>query len=331
MKHILMIATGGTIACKDAGEGLTPQLSSSDLMSLVPELDRICHADAVQLMNLDSTNISSSHWLEMAACIQAHYNSYDGFVITHGTDTMAYSAAALSYLIQNSSKPIVITGAQQSISNRDTDARENLRDAFLFASDDQASGVHIVFDHKVILGTRARKMRTKSYNAFESVDWPETAIIRNRKLVYYLPERPSAETRFYQAMGSGVFVWKLVPGSDAGLFRALKPFCRALVLEGFGVGGLPQYGGQAFYDAVKDWIDSGRVIIMTTQVPFEGSDMEIYQVGQKAKRELGLIEAYGMTTESVVTKLQWILGQTEDGERIRTLFQTPIAHDRIFD
>lgn len=331
MKHILLIATGGTIACKDAGEGLTPQLSSSDLMSLVPELDRICHADAVQLMNLDSTNISSSHWLEMAACIQAHYNSYDGFVITHGTDTMAYSAAALSYLIQNSSKPIVITGAQQSISNRDTDARENLRDAFLFASDDQASGVHIVFDHKVILGTRARKMRTKSYNAFESVDWPETAIIRNRKLVYYLPERPSAETRFYQSMGSGVFVWKLVPGSDAGLFRALKPFCRALVLEGFGVGGLPQYGGQAFYDAVKDWIDSGRVIIMTTQVPFEGSDMEIYQVGQKAKRELGLIEAYGMTTESVVTKLQWILGQTEDGKRIRTLFQTPIAHDRIFD
>lgn len=187
MKRVLLIATGGTIACKDAGEGLTPQLTSSDLMALVPELDQICLADAVQLMNLDSTNISSTHWLEMAACIQKHYDQYDGFVLTHGTDTMAYTAAALSYLIQNSRKPIVITGAQQSISNRDTDARENLRDAFLYASDDQACGVHIVFDHKVILGTRARKMRTKSYNAFESVDWPETAIIRNRKLVYYFP------------------------------------------------------------------------------------------------------------------------------------------------
>ena len=331
MKHILLIATGGTIACKDAGEGLTPQLTSADLMALVPELAQLCLADAVQLMNLDSTNISYAHWLEMAACIQKHYDQYDGFVLTHGTDTMAYTAAALSYLIQNSRKPIVITGAQQSISNRDTDARENLRDAFLYASDNQANGVHIVFDHKVILGTRARKMRTKSYNAFESVDWPETAIIRNRKLIYYLPSQPNAETRFYHAMGSGVFVWKLVPGSDANVFQALKPLCRALVLEGFGVGGLPQYGGEAFYDAVKDWICSGRVIIMTTQVPFEGSDMEVYQVGQKAKRELGLIEAYGMTTEAVVTKLQWILGQTEDSESIRRLFQAPIAHDRIFD
>lgn len=331
MKHILLIATGGTIACRDEGEGLTPQLTSTDLMALVPELESICMADAVQLMNLDSTNISSTHWLEMAACIQSNYDQYDGFVLTHGTDTMAYTAAALSYLIQNSRKPIVITGAQQSISNRDTDARENLRDAFLYAADDQACCVHIVFDHKVILGTRARKMRTKSYNAFESVDWPETAIIRNRKLIYYLPVKITGETRFYNAMGSGVFVWKLVPGSDASVFQALKPLCRALVLEGFGVGGLPQYGGPDFYDAVKDWIDSGRVIIMTTQVPFEGSDMEIYQVGLRAKRELSLIEAYGMTTESVVTKLQWILGQTEDGKTIRQLFQTPIEHDRIFE
>ena len=331
MKHILLIATGGTIACEDAGAGLTPRLSSSDLMALVPELSSICKADAIQLMNLDSTNISSSHWLEMAACVQAHYDQYDGFVLTHGTDTMAYTAAALSYLIQNSRKPIVITGAQQSISKRDTDARENLYDAFLYAADDQACGVHIVFDHKVILGTRARKMRTKSYNAFESVDWPETAIIRNGKLLYYLPGSVAGEVTFYHTMDSGVFVWKLVPGSNAAVFQALKPLCHALVLEGFGVGGLPQYGGQAFYDAVKDWIESGRVIIMTTQVPFEGSDMEVYQVGQKAKRELGLIEAYGMTTEAVVTKLQWILGQTEDGEQIRKLFQTPIDHDRIFE
>jgi L-asparaginase len=331
VKHILLIATGGTIACKDEGEGLTPQLTSADLMALVPELHSICTADAIQLMNLDSTNISSSHWLEMTACVQRHYDQYDGFVLTHGTDTMAYTAAALSYLIQNSPKPIVITGAQQSISNRDTDARENLRDAFLYAADDLAHGVHIVFDHKVILGTRARKMRTKSYNAFESVDWPETAIIRNRRLVYYLPGETMGKVRFFNAMGSGVFVWKLVPGSDASVFHALKPLCRAIVLEGFGVGGLPQYGGQAFYDAVKDWIDSGRVIIMTTQVPFEGSDMEVYQVGQRAKRELGLIEAYGMTTEAVVTKLQWILGQTEDGNQIRQMFETPIEHDRIFE
>ena len=330
MKHILLIATGGTIACKDVGEGLTPQLSSEDLMALVPELSEICLADTVQLMNLDSTNISADQWLQMAACVRENYDHYDGFVLTHGTDTMAYTAAALSYLIQNNEKPVVITGAQQSISNRDTDARENLRDAFLYAADDQACGVHVVFDHRVILGTRARKMRTKSYHAFESVDYPETAIIRNRKLVYYIQEQVRGETIFHDRMSSGVFVWKLVPGSDAKIFEALKPHCRALVLESFGVGGLPQYGDAKFFDAVRDWIDSGRVIVMTTQVPFEGSDMEVYQVGQRAKRELGLIEAYGMTTEAVVTKLMWILGQTGDRDQIRKLFITPIQKDQIY-
>lgn len=330
MKHILLIATGGTIASMDSGDGLTPKLTSADLMALVPELSQFCTADALQLMNLDSTNISSKQWLEMAACIKAHYAEYDGFVLTHGTDTMAYTAAALSYLIQDSRKPIVITGSQQSISNRDTDARENLLDAFLYASDDRACGVHVVFDHKVILGTRARKMRTKSYNAFESVDWPETAIIRNHKLVYYTAESPEGETRFYDRMENGVFVWKLVPGSDPKLFQALKPFCLALVLESFGVGGLPQYDDATFYSAVQDWIRSGRVIVITTQVPFEGSDMEVYRVGQIAKRNLGLMEAYGMTTEAVVTKLQWILGQTEDREEVLRLFQKPVQKDQIY-
>ena len=251
-------------------------------------------------------------------------------MITHGTDTMAYSAAALSYLIQNSPKPVVITGSQKSIASRDTDARENLIHAFLYAADEGACGVHVVFDRKVILGTRARKMRTKSYNAFESVDYPETAIVRNRKLVYYIRETVTGNVRFYDALASGVFVWKLIPGSDAVFFEALKPCCRALVIESFGVGGLPQYGDEAFYRALRDWIASGRSIVMTTQVPFEGSDMELYQVGQRAKRELGLIEAYGMTTEAVVCKLMWILALTDEPGEIRRLFETPIQKDQIY-
>ena len=318
------------IASRDQGEGLAPQLSTEDLMALVPELGEICRVEAVQLMNLDSTNVSAPQWLAMAACVREHYEDVDGFVITHGTDTMAYSAAALSYLIQNSPKPVVITGSQKSIASRDTDARENLIHAFLYAADEGACGVHVVFDRKVILGTRARKMRTKSYNAFESVDYPETAIVRNRKLVYYIRETVTGNVRFYDALASGVFVWKLIPGSDAVFFEALKPCCRALVIESFGVGGLPQYGDEAFYRALRDWIASGRSIVMTTQVPFEGSDMELYQVGQRAKRELGLIEAYGMTTEAVVCKLMWILALTDEPGEIRRLFETPIQKDQIY-
>ena len=313
MKHILMIATGGTIASKATADGLTPQLTSGELLAEVPELEQLCRIDTVQLMNRDSTNINSRDWLQMAACVRAHYDVYDGFVLTHGTDTMAYTAAALSYLIQNNAKPVVITGSQKSIFNQDTDARENLRDAFFYACDDGACGVHVVFDHKVILGTRARKMRTKSYNAFSSIDYPETAILRGRQLVSYIPE----------------YV-KLIPGIDAGIFDYLKAHYRALVIESFGVGGLPCYGDESFYNAVRDWVESGRVIVMTTQVPHEGSDMEVYQVGHRAKRELGLIEAYSMTSEAVVTKLMWILGQTGDSAEIRRLFQTPVQKDQIF-
>lgn len=330
MKHILLIATGGTIASLDAGSGLTPQLNSEDLMALVPELRELCICDAVQLMNLDSTDISSEQWLEMARCVRENYERYDAFVITHGTDTMAYTAAALSYLIQNNRKPVVITGAQKSISLRDTDARENLLDAFCYAADDSACGVHVVFDHMVILGTRARKMRTKSYHAFDSVDYPPTAIFRNHRLVRYIREEITGEPVFYDAMDPGVFVLKLVPGTSAGIFEALRVHCSALVIESFGVGGLPQYGNNDLYAAVRDWVQSGRMLVMTTQVPFEGSDMEVYQVGQLVKRELGLIEAYGMTTEAVVTKLMWILAQSDDPAERRRLFETPVWKDQIF-
>ena len=282
MKHILFIATGGTIASLDTGAGLTPQLKSEDLMSLVPELKDLCACDAVQLMNLDSTNISSEQWLEMARCVRRNYDRYDGFVITHGTDTMAYTAAALSYLIQNIPKPVVITGAQ------------------------------------------------KSYHAFDSVDYPPTAIFRGRRLVWYIREEITGEPVFYDAMDPGVFVLKLVPGTSAGIFQALRKHCRALVIESFGVGGLPQYGDTDFYAAVRDWVQSGRMLVMTTQVPFEGSDMEVYQVGQRVKKELGLIEAYGMTTEAVVTKLMWILARSGDPLERRRLFETPVWKDQIF-
>ena len=190
--------------------------------------------------------------------------------------------------------------------------------------------MHIVFDHKVILGTRARKMRTKSYNAFSSIDYPETAILRGRQVVYYIPEHVVGAPEFYDRLDPGVFVLKLIPGIDAGIFDYLKAHYRALVIESFGVGGLPCYGDESFFHAVRDWVQSGRVIVMTTQVPHEGSDMEVYQVGHRAKRELGLIEAYSMTSEAVVTKLMWILGQTDDYAEICRLFRMPVQKDQIY-
>ena len=156
-KRILMIATGGTIASKRSDDGLKPLITSDELLGYVPDVTRFCHADAVQVLNIDSTNMQPKHWLLIAETIEKHYDAYDGFVVCHGTDTMAYTAAALSYLIQNSKKPIVITGAQKPIDLEITDAKTNLTDSLLFASCERAHDVNIVFDGKVIAGTRGKK------------------------------------------------------------------------------------------------------------------------------------------------------------------------------
>lgn len=329
-KKILLIATGGTIASINTQEGLTPLITSEEIVNYVPEINDFCQIDTMQLFNIDSTNVNSTHWLAMAQCVEAHYNQYDGFVITHGTDTMAYTAAALSYLIQKNKKPVVITGSQKSIAAKESDARMNLLDAFLYATHEYAFGVHILFDHKILLGTRSRKVRTKSFNAFNSIDFPEIGIIRNNKVLLYVEEHLATdEPVFYHDMDSRIFLLRLIPGMQPDILDTIAPLYDALVIESFGVGGLPNYGNVNFENAIARFIASGKPIIMSTQVPHEGSDMEVYQVGQTIKERFNLIEAYSMTTEAIVTKLMWILAQTKEPSEIRKLFYTPIMHDII--
>ena len=332
MKKILMIATGGTIASKPGINGLSPQISPEDILSCVPEIAALCQVETLQLCNLDSTNLNCDHWLPLADCMEKNYDEFDGFVITHGTDTMAYSAAALSYLGQNCRKPIVLTGSQKSIYLRDTDARRNLHDAFLYACDDHAHNVRLVFDGKVILGTRARKTRTKSFNAFSSIDYPEVAVVRGGKLVYFIPDTLAYPRHpiFYRSLDPKVFVLKLIPGVDPSILSYLKEHYDAVILESFGVGGVPSYNGDsAFTDAIHDWIACGKTIIITTQVPHEGSDIAVYEVGHSIKNEFGVLENYDMPLEAVVTKTMWILGQTRNPELIRRMFYAPIQKDII--
>ena len=185
-KKILLIATGGTIASQSGAQGLEPKLGAQALLSCVGEIFTFCDVDAVQIYNIDSTNVTPAHWILLAKTIQENYDKYDGFVVCHGTDTMSYTAAMLSYLIQGSKKPIVLTGSQQPIDKEDTDGRINLRDSFLYATQDYACDVVIVFQGKVIAGTRAKKVRAKSYNAFTSVDFPYLAVIRDGKVIPYI-------------------------------------------------------------------------------------------------------------------------------------------------
>ena len=323
-----MIGTGGTIASEASPSGLTPELTTEQLLAFLPGVAAFCHVDCLQLYSLDSTNIRPEHWLGIAAAIRDRYDAYDGFVIAHGTDTMAYTAAALSYLVQGSPKPIVLTGAQKPIWFDGTDSKRNLTDAFLYACRG-CGGVQIVFNGKVILGTRARKTCSKSFQAFSSVNYPDLAVVQDDHLLQYMSCPVAEKPTFYDKLDSNVGLLKLIPGTKPELVEFMTRHYDGLIIESFGVGGLPEYGN--LYEILRAAVERGKIIVMTTQVPNEGSDLTVYHVGGRLKSTLRLLEAYDMTTESAVAKLMWILGQTRDFNEAERLFYRPVARDILYE
>lgn len=352
MKHILLIATGGTIASAEDGNGLSPALTGEELARSVPEIEGLCELDIVQPMNIDSTNMRPADWLRIAEVIRENYDAHDGFVVLHGTDTMSYTAAALSYLIQDSPKPIVLTGSQQPMGNPFTDAKINLYQSLVYAVSDRSRDVSIVFGGYAIAGTRARKQRTMSFNAFNSINYPVLAYLRQDKVICSGSAAVSAgpaecdcagdgaaraadgaldEPRFYTELNSRVCALKLTPGLTPDIFRLLKPDYDAVILETFGMGGVPERGadGASYQEAIFDWVDSGRTVVMTTQVPEEGLDLGVYEVGRAYAEHPGILKGGDMTTEALVAKTMWALGQTRDVDELQRLFYRPINHDRV--
>ena len=332
MKRILMIGTGGTIASKQTDYGLAPGLNPDDILKYIPAVKNICEVDTIQVCSLDSTNVTPDHWKLIVQTVEENYASYDGFVVCHGTDTLAYTTAALSYMIQNSSKPIVVTGAQKPIYMDITDAKTNLLDSFIYASDDESQDVSIVFDGKVIVGTRARKERAKSYNAFSSINFPYPAVIQDGMLVRYLPVVKHDEpVDFYYNMKNSVYVLKLIPGMKPTILPYLFEHYDCLVIESFGVGGIPNTLAEEFYKEMRKWKEKGKLIVMTTQVANEGSNMTVYEVGKRVKQDFKLLEAYDMTLEAVITKLMWLMGNgAHTFDEMKKGFYTTINHDILF-
>jgi len=243
---------------------------------------------------------------------------------------MAYTAAALSYLIQNNRRPIVITGAQKPIDLAITDARSNLLDSLRFASHDRAHGISIVFGGKVIAGTRAKKEFSKSYNAFSSIDFPYLAVIQDRRILRYLPMLPYEKpVRFYENLSDNVFLLKLIPGISPVLLPAIFEHYDAIIVESFGVGGIPASIKEPFYELCQKYPE--KLIIMCTQVSHEGSDMTVYEVGHEMKTLCNILESYDMTPEAVATKTMWLLGnRPDDHESREKAFYKPINYDTVW-
>lgn len=206
MKKLLFIATGGTIASGDSGSGLSPEASAEELLSGVNLPDAEIHA--IQPFALDSTDLTPQHWMEVAALIRDRWQDFDGFVITHGTDTMAYGAAALSCLIQSACKPVILTGSQLPMSAPDTDARRNLSDALLCAERGRA-GVWVCFCGRVIAGNAARKVHTRDFDAFRGFTEDD-----EHRVEEFLTDEAGEDggTVFYNRLDPSAAVLKLTPG-----------------------------------------------------------------------------------------------------------------------
>ena len=185
----------------------------------------------------------------------------------------------------------------------------------------------MVFGGKAIAGTRARKTKTKSFDAFTSINFPEIAAIHDTRVVRYIPFRPSGkEPVFCHRLNSRVSLLKLIPGIAQEAFSSVAEFCDGLVIESYGVGGIPD----VYLDELDDLIKQGKTVIMATQVIQEGSDIKVYEVGERLKTRYQLLETYDMTLESAVTKLMWALGRSDDPDEIRRLFCTSVNYDLLF-
>lgn len=331
-KKLLFITTGGTIASVKTENGLAPLLSSTELLANLPELSRLCSPETLALCSIDSTDITPGHWIALARAIRDNYARYDGFIVCHGTDTMGYTAAALSYLIQDAEKPVILTGAQQPISNEITDAKKNLRDSVICALDPGSRGVMVVFGGKVIAGTRAKKNKTVSYDAFESVNFPVLAQVQGDRLVRFVPTpAPAGPVRFFDTLAPRVFLLKLTPGMDPTLLSAVFARYDCVIVESFGVGGIPQALMDAFAEGLGAYGHTHKILIMTTQVTYEGSDVGIYEVGKRVRDRFRFLEAHDMTIEAVYTKIMWLMAQEfESFEDLQREFYRPVNFDTFY-
>lgn len=330
MKRILFILTGGTISAQESNQGLVAGEIHHELDAIVSASSENFDYQVLNLMSIDSTNMQPSNWVEIAKVIQEEYDYFDGFVIVHGTDTMSYGAAALSYLIQNSVKPIVFTGAQVPLSKIGNDGVKNILDAIAYVLSDQAYGTSIVFHGEVLLGTRARKVRSRSYQAFQTIDFANRAVVRGDRVLNILKQDTElAPVQYYNQLDDRVGLLQLTPGLPASIISSYTEAVEVLIIEGFGIGGIPQLPQLNYAQAIKEAVNKGKYIILTTQVPMEGSDYEVYAVGQSILGEKHLIETANITSEALVMKSMWALAHSENFDEFKAMIQTTIDYDYL--
>ena len=322
-KHILLLTTGGTIACTSGDQGLQPQ-NSGVMQYALEQLRGFYDITVRDVMCLDSSNIRPAEWQLIAQTVFQERENYDGIVISHGTDTMAYTASAVTFMLPGLNKPVVFTGSQLPLTDLLSDGPDNLRTAFAMAASGQP-GVFLAFDRKVMLGCRAVKVRASNFSAFESVNARYVAQVSSNGLVlnpHALPQ-VKGQPQLLDRISQTVFLLKLTPGLSPEIFHALKGLgYKGIVIEAFGLGGMTVLNRGL--QGIRNAVDSGIGVVVTTQCLYDSADLQVYQVGQQLL-QLGVIQGRDMTSEAAMTKLMWALGQDMNQQQIADLFAQNLA------
>ena len=325
MKRICLIHTGGTITMHKNAQGvLEPNMLSEHILEYVPSIQQVAEIGHVPLFQLDSSDITPKHWLQIAEAIGKHYHEYDGFVVLHGTDTMAYTATALSFMLDNLSKPVIITGSQLPISEVGSDGVNNLLNAVRFACE-PISEVAIMFGHRLLRGNRAKKMSQTHFDAFESPNCAPLAKLGTElKLADHTIIRRPQQLELRTQLVTDVAFIKIFPGITNEFILGMVPSrTKAVILEAYGTGNFP-LGVDGIQQSIDAISEQGIITVITTQCIYGAVEYEKYQGGFFAKQH-GALSAHDMTSEAALIKLMWVLGQTSDYEHIKRFYHNNLV------